>query len=103
MLDKVERAVTRGNDKKLKPEYDSLVKISKVLVEDKKQLRFTEWSEYDIEILNKYLFLTAKPIIYLVNLSEEDYAKKKNKWYGLLLLSSCSSSLEVIMWQVTEA
>lgn len=80
VLDKVERAVTRGNDKKLKPEYDSLVKISKVLVEDKKQLRFTEWSEYDIEILNKYLFLTAKPIIYLVNLSEEDYAKKKNKW-----------------------
>lgn len=25
-------------------------------------------------------FLTAKPAIYLVNLSERDYARKKNKW-----------------------
>lgn len=24
--------------------------------------------------------LTAKPIVYLVNLSENDYTKKKNKW-----------------------
>ena len=24
-------------------------------------------------------FLTAKPVIYLVNLSEKDYARKKNK------------------------
>ncbi|RZC41908.1 obg-like ATPase 1, partial [Asbolus verrucosus] len=33
-----------------------------------------------IEILNKYLFLTSKPTIYLVNLAEKDYIKKKNKW-----------------------
>ena len=25
-------------------------------------------------------FLTAKPVVYLVNLSEKDYARKKNKW-----------------------
>jgi obg-like ATPase 1 len=24
--------------------------------------------------------LTAKPVVYLVNISEEDYKKKKNKW-----------------------
>jgi obg-like ATPase 1 len=24
--------------------------------------------------------LTAKPIVYLVNLSQEDFVKKKNKW-----------------------
>jgi obg-like ATPase 1 len=28
------------------------------------------------------MFLTAKPVIYLVNLSEEDYLKRKNKWLG---------------------
>ena len=34
-----------------------------------------------IEALNNiYLFLTAKPVIYLVNMSEKDYARKKNKW-----------------------
>ena len=34
-----------------------------------------------IEVLNKHLFLSAKPVIYLVNLSERDYIRKKNKWW----------------------
>ncbi|OQV19344.1 Obg-like ATPase 1 [Hypsibius exemplaris] len=76
----VEKACIRANDKKLKPEYDALLKIQKLVVEEKKSLRFVEWNEHEIETLNKYLFLTAKPIVYLVNLSEEDYASKKNKW-----------------------
>lgn len=36
----------------------------------------------DIETLNKHQFITAKETIYLVNLSEEDFLKKKNKWLG---------------------
>lgn len=31
------------------------------------------------------MLLTAKPVIYLVNLSERDYARKKNKWCVLFL------------------
>merc|ERR1719452_226856 len=34
----------------------------------------------DLEILNKHLFITAKSMIYLVNLSEKDFLRKKNKW-----------------------
>ena len=30
--------------------------------------------------MNKYLFLTSKPVIYLVNLSDKDFIRKKNKW-----------------------
>ena len=26
--------------------------------------------------------LTAKPVIYLVNVSQDDYIRKKNKWYA---------------------
>lgn len=33
-----------------------------------------------IEVLNKHLLITSKPMIYLVNLSEKDYVRKKNKW-----------------------
>ncbi|KOB68179.1 GTP binding protein [Operophtera brumata] len=65
-IDKLERMVLRGNDKKLKPEY--------------KHIRFGDWSAADIEILNKYMLLTSKPALYLVNLSEKDYIRKKNKW-----------------------
>lgn len=79
-LEKLEKLVVRGNDKKLKPEYDTLLKVKGVLVEDKKHIRFADWSANDIDVLNKYLFLTSKPVIYLVNLSEKDYIRKKNKW-----------------------
>lgn len=44
----VERACIRNNDKKLKPEYDTLVKIKGVLVEEKKHIRFADWSVHDV-------------------------------------------------------
>ena len=31
-------------------------------------------------MLQPYLFLTSKPVIYLVNLSAKDYERRKNKW-----------------------
>ncbi|XP_066997861.1 obg-like ATPase 1 [Anabrus simplex] len=79
-LDKMERTVLRGGDKKAKPEYDILCKVKSILVDEKKQLRFGDWNANDIEVLNKHMFITTKPVIYLVNLAEKDYIKKKNKW-----------------------
>ncbi|KAL4714159.1 hypothetical protein ACJJTC_008513 [Scirpophaga incertulas] len=79
-FEKLDRVVNRGGDKKLKPEYDALTRIKAILVEEKKHIRFGDWSAADIEVLNKYLFLTSKPALYLVNLSEKDYIRKKNKW-----------------------
>lgn len=38
------------------------------------------FSVLQIEVLNKHLFITAKPVVYLVNLTEKDYTRKKNKW-----------------------
>lgn len=47
-LDKLEKVVARGGDKKLKPEYDSMLKIKGVLVDEKKQLRFADWNAHDV-------------------------------------------------------
>ena len=33
-----------------------------------------------IDVVNSLQLLTAKPVTYLVNLSEKDYIRKKNKW-----------------------
>ncbi|CAI6347016.1 unnamed protein product [Macrosiphum euphorbiae] len=79
-LEKLEKLAIRGGDKKLKPEYDTFLKIKTILVDEKKHIRFGDWSALDIEILNKHMFITTKPVIYLVNLSEKDYIRKKNKW-----------------------
>ncbi|XP_049815267.1 obg-like ATPase 1 isoform X2 [Schistocerca nitens] len=78
-MEKLERTVLRGGDKKLKPEYDILCKVKTLLVDEKRHLRFGDWNANDIEVLNKHMFITTKPVIYLVNLSEKDYIRKKNK------------------------
>ena len=73
-IDKVEKLANRVGDKTKKPELDALQKVKEILAD--KFVRQHDWNEKEVEILNKHLFLTAKPIIYLVNLSEQDYIKK---------------------------
>lgn len=36
------------------------------------------------DIVNDLQLLTAKPVTYLINLSEKDYLRKKNKWYAFV-------------------
>nr|XP_006825853.1 PREDICTED: obg-like ATPase 1-like [Saccoglossus kowalevskii] len=76
----LEKKVLRGADKAKKPEYECLLKIRTILEEEKKPIRFADWTGNEIELLNKHLLLTSKPMIYLINLSEKDFLRKKNKW-----------------------
>ncbi len=79
-LENLERLVVRGpSDKAKKQEHEVLKKVDEVL-EKGLHVRMLEWNEVEIEELNKHLFITAKPLIYLVNMSEKDYLRKKNKW-----------------------
>jgi len=76
-----EKKVIRSGDKKQAEEFKIITKILKILDEDKKHIRFVKnWNSVEIECLNRHLPLTAKPMVYLVNLSEKDYIRKKNKW-----------------------
>jgi len=75
----IEKLYVRGNDKKLKEEFEVLTKVKNAL-EEGKHVRFLEWNEREVDILNKYLFLTAKPMIYLMNMSKKEYLKKKSKF-----------------------
>ena len=59
-----------------------MTKVLQTLAEEKGSVRFGDWNEKEIEVLNKHLLNTSKPMIYLLNMSEEDYIKKKNKWLG---------------------
>lgn len=73
-----EKACARGS-KEQKAELEILKRILAFL-ETGKPIRRGEWKVEEIEVLNKHLLLTAKPVIYLVNMSDRDYARKKNKW-----------------------
>ncbi|KAG9018253.1 hypothetical protein FRB90_011759 [Tulasnella sp. 427] len=67
-------------DKAKKEEIATIEKILKVVKEDKRDVRKAEWTNKEVDVVNGLQLLTAKPVIYLVNLSEKDYVRKKNKW-----------------------
>ncbi|WVR05842.1 GTP-binding protein YchF [Kwoniella sp. DSM 27419] len=67
-------------DKARKEELATVEKIYKLLTEDNRDVRKGNWTNKEIEVINGLTLLTAKPITYLVNLSERDFVRKKNKW-----------------------
>merc|ERR1719399_1176893 len=44
------------------------------------KLDMSQWSTKDIEFLNDYGLLTAKPCMFAVNMNKRDYCRKKNKF-----------------------
>ncbi|KAF8899877.1 P-loop containing nucleoside triphosphate hydrolase protein [Gymnopilus junonius] len=67
-------------DKAKKEEIAIVEKVLKTLTVDSKDIRKAEWNNKEIDVINGLQLLTAKPVTYLVNLSEKDYIRKKNKW-----------------------
>jgi len=74
---KLEKVVHR--EKHRKPELEAYKKCDELLKANK-PIRFGDWKPLEIEYVNMLQLLTAKPTVYLVNMSEPDYIKKKNKW-----------------------
>ncbi|CDR38076.1 hypothetical protein NBRC10512_005581 [Rhodotorula toruloides] len=66
-------------DKAMKEELDTVTKVLELL-QSGRDVRKGTWSNKEIDVINDLLLLTAKPVTYLVNLSERDYIRKKNKW-----------------------
>ena len=76
-----------GRDGKAKDKKDRLEitqKVLKVLKEDDKDIRFESWNAKETDVINDLHLLTAKPALYLVNMSEKDFIRKKNKWLAKL-------------------
>jgi obg-like ATPase 1 len=62
-------------------ERDAIEKFKKFM-EDGKDIRngMELWSMKDIDYLNDYRLLTAKPVMFVINLNKHDYTRKKNKF-----------------------
>lgn len=69
------------SDKARKFELETLEKLYAWVEESKREVRHGDWTAKEIEeVINPLQLLTAKSAVYLVNVSEEDYIRKKNKW-----------------------
>jgi len=71
-------AKRNGKDKEAQENYKAFCKI-KEHMEAGKELRFGDWSLREIDMINEASYLTAKPVVFLVNMSEKNYITKKNK------------------------
>lgn len=69
----------KAADKAKKAQEDVLNAVIKML-EEGKWVQQGQWKAAEVEILNEYQFLTAKTVVYLVNMSEKDFIRQKNKW-----------------------
>ncbi|RUS33760.1 hypothetical protein BC938DRAFT_484070, partial [Jimgerdemannia flammicorona] len=69
-----------AGDKAKKEEYEIVQKVTNYVVEEKKDVRKGNWNNKEVEVINSLFLITAKPVIYLANVSEKDYIRKKNKW-----------------------
>ena len=74
-LEELNNKIHKQNDKSAKEEKELLEKV-KLVFDKKRWLRQEDWTPKEVEELNKHLFLTAKAVVYLVNLSEEDFKVK---------------------------
>ena len=79
MLEEIEKVIKRTNSKPAKEERDLLAQCKEML-EKKIPIREGTWNGKEIELLNKHLFMSSKPVVYLVNIGRDEYIKKKNKW-----------------------
>lgn len=77
-VQKLEKVVHR--EKHRKSELEAYKKVEDLLKNQNKPVRFGDWKPLEVEHVNNLQLLTAKPVVYLVNMSEEDYIKKKNRW-----------------------
>lgn len=71
--------IKRKSTKEAKDELAFVERI-KTMLESGDVVRNGSWKADEVEILNKHLFMTSKPVIYLVNIGRDQYINKQNKW-----------------------
>jgi obg-like ATPase 1 len=77
---KVTRKGGQSLEVKQKKEEAALVEKIIEMLKDGQRIANQNWTPKEVEVINSMMLLTAKPVIYLINLSERDYVRKKNKY-----------------------
>ncbi|AET39071.1 Obg-like ATPase Ecym_3609 [Eremothecium cymbalariae DBVPG len=81
-LEAIEKITKRGGQSlEVKQKKEEAVLVTKIieLLKSGQRVANQNWTTKEVEVINSMLLLTAKPSIYLINLSERDYIRKKNK------------------------
>ena len=109
-LNKIKKTAQTTGDKTLKKEMGLLEKVVSLLSENK-NLREQEWSKEELAVLKAYNFISLKPVLYICNFKEEDFANKKadlsvvRQSLGAneeVIAISCALEADMVGWSDTE-
>jgi len=78
-IEELERVLKYKKDKAALVELEILNKALDA-VKSGRPIRFVEWKANEVEAINNLYLLSAKPVVYLVNMSAHDFERKRNKW-----------------------
>ncbi|KAK6201627.1 P-loop containing nucleoside triphosphate hydrolase protein [Scheffersomyces amazonensis] len=80
-IDKLTKLLKRPgiNKAEVENEINILERIQELLYEGKKVSQI-DWNAEEVNIINPYNFLTAKPTLYLLNVNENDYLNQTNEF-----------------------
>ena len=81
-FEKLEKLVLKTQDEKDKRELALMTNLKEQL-EQEKPLRELEFSENELMLMKSFQFITAKPILYVVNISEDQISKASEIETGL--------------------
>ena len=71
-----------GREKIIAPRVLATLTKAKETLEAGKDIRSVlDWNHHDITTLNELNLLTAKPVVYLVNVSKKGFLKNQSKWF----------------------
>jgi obg-like ATPase 1 len=65
-----------------KEELSIVEGLAEFMAQGEKDVRKGDWTPTQVQVINSLHLLTAKPMIYLVNISEQDYISGENKYLG---------------------
>jgi len=79
-IEEVERVLKYKHDKEALQELEVLKKAHTIVAEEHKPVRFVDWKANEVDFINALFLLSAKPVVYIVNMSPSDFERKRNKW-----------------------
>ncbi|CXI20112.1 GTP-binding protein, putative [Plasmodium berghei] len=79
-LEEISKVLNRNKKDKIKQNEHDVLTIVLEHLKEHKWIKDRTWKSSEIEVINEFNFLTAKPVVYLVNMSENDFIRQKNKY-----------------------
>ncbi len=95
-ISKIERKVLTTKEKDAVAEYEMLKRVRTAL-EEGKMVRSLDFNSEEAEFIKNYQLLTAKPVIYVANVSEDDVVDLDNcKYYNQVKEHAAKENNQVI-------